>query len=54
MHKTIKESAVIVVRKTMSFWTKARIPTRQEHHLVAKLVCLFEEWRGLLKSRGKD
>jgi len=54
MHKTIKESAVIVVREAISFWTKARIPTRQEHHLVAKLVCLFEEWRGLLKSRGKN
>ena len=53
MKKTVKESAVIVVREAASFWARARLSTRQEHHLTAKLINLFEEWQNLLKSRGK-
>jgi hypothetical protein len=53
MKKSIRESAGIIIRETLSFWERARIPTRQEHHLVTKVINLFEEWRSLLKSRRK-
>src|SRR6218665_2013888 len=29
------------------------LPTRQEYNIVAKPVSLFEEWRTLLKSKGR-
>ena len=41
------------MREALPLWARARIPTRQEYNLVAKLVSLFEEWRTLLKSKGK-
>src|SRR6218665_737276 len=52
-NKTIRESAAIAVREALPLWASARIPTRQEYNIVAKLVSLFEEWRTLLKSKGK-
>src|SRR6218665_2455149 len=52
-NKTIRESAAIVVREALPLWARAKIPTRQEYNIVAKLVSLFEEWRTLLKSKGK-
>src|SRR6218665_2659828 len=54
-NKTIRESAAIVVREALSLWARAtcRIPTRQEYNIVAKLVSIFEEWRTLLKSKGR-
>src|SRR6218665_1454936 len=54
-NKTIRESAAIAVRDALSLWERAtcRIPTRQKYNIVAKLVSLFEEWRTLLKSKGK-
>src|SRR6218665_321030 len=52
-NKPIRESAAIAVREAMPLCARARIPTRQEYNIVAKLVSLFEEWRTLLKSKGK-
>src|SRR6218665_2932577 len=52
-NKTIRESARIAVREALPLCARARIPTRQEYNIVAKLVSLFEEWRTLLKSKGK-
>src|SRR6218665_2198619 len=51
-NKTIRESAAIDVREALPLWARARIPTRQEYNIVAKLVSLFE-WQTLLKSKGK-
>ena len=52
-NKTIRQSAAIAVREALPLWARDRIPTRQEYNIVAKLVSLFEEWRTLLKSKGK-
>src|SRR6218665_2976976 len=52
-NKTIRESAAIAVQEVLPLWTRARILTRQEYSIVAKLVSLFEEWRTLLKSKLK-
>src|SRR6218665_585507 len=52
-NKTIRQSAAIDVREALPLWARARIPTRQEYNIVAKLVSLFEEWRTLLKSTGR-
>src|SRR6218665_1703063 len=52
-NKTIRQSATIAVREALPLWARARIPTRQEYNIVAKLVSLFEKWRTLLKSKGK-
>ena len=52
-NKTIRESAAIAVREALPLWARAGIPTRQEYSMVPKLVSLFEEWRTLVKSKGK-
>src|SRR6218665_2908836 len=52
-NKTIRESAAIDVREALPLWARARIPTRQEYNIVAKLVSLYEDWRTLLKSQRK-
>src|SRR6218665_33304 len=55
-NQTVRESAAIAVREALPLWARARIATRQEYNiggLFAKLVSLFEEWRTLLKSKGK-
>ena len=38
----------------LSLWGRTGIPTRQEHHIFAKLIALFEELRKLLKSKEKN
>lgn len=48
-----RQSAAIPVREALPLSARARIPIRQEYSIVAKLVSLFEEWRTLLKSKGK-
>lgn len=53
LKKSVRESAGIVVTECLSFWERARIPTRQKPHLITKLISLFEEWVGLRKSKGK-
>jgi len=52
-NKTDMEPAVIAVLEVLSLWRRARIPTRQEHHIVVKLISLLEELRTLLKGKGK-
>src|SRR6218665_888509 len=52
-NKTIRESAAIAVQEALPLWARAKIPTRQEYNIVAKLVSFFEEWRTLLKSKRK-
>ena len=54
LNKTKREASVAVIRKALMFWEKTRIPVRAEKHLVEKLEKLFEEWRSLMKSKGKQ
>src|SRR6218665_2276562 len=53
-NKTIRESAEIALREALPLWARARITTRQEYNIVAKLVSLFEEWRTLLKRKERN
>lgn len=48
--KTVHESAVLVVKEVVSFWNKARIPVRPQHHAVKQLESLFETWQKLKKN----
>ena len=35
--KTVQESAAITTEELLSFWVKARIPTRQKYHIINKV-----------------
>lgn len=47
---TLHESAVLVIKETVIFWQKARIPYRENHHCVSKLEKLYQTWKNLRKS----
>lgn len=51
---TVRESAALTIKEASVFWSKARIPIRQEYHCITKLEKLFKEWKGLLKNRNKS
>ena len=48
---TRKDAFNETVRNVMTFWNMARIKTMYEHNCVKKLEKLWEEWRGLQKSK---
>jgi hypothetical protein len=43
----IRQSASLVIKETIVFWEKARIPTRDIPRCIDKLECLYNEWRNL-------
>lgn len=45
----LHESSKLVIREIVIFWEKARIPVREEYHLIKKLESLYNEWRNLQK-----
>jgi len=45
----IRQSASLVIKETIVFWEKARIPTRDIPRCIDKLECLYNEWRNLQK-----
>lgn len=49
----LRESAVLVIKETVIFWQKARIPVREEHRCVNKLEKLYQDWRNLQKSANR-
>jgi len=48
--KTIQESAAITAEELLSFWAKARIPTRQKYHIINKVKEHHLKWQGLKKA----
>ena len=54
--KTVKESAAKTTTELVQFWQKARIPTRQEYHIINKIKQQHQIWQGLKKaaSRGTE
>jgi hypothetical protein len=35
--KIIQESAAVTAQETLNFWERARIPTRQQYHIINKI-----------------
>ena len=53
LHKTIRESSAVTVKEISLFWSKARIPIRDEQNCQTKLEKTFESWRLLKKNKGR-
>ena len=51
--QTIRESATTTARELLVVWGKARIPVRQEYHVVSKVKEIFSEWQSLLKNKNR-
>lgn len=51
--KTIQESAINTAREILIVWEKAKIPTRQECHIINKIKQLHSTWQGLKKSASR-
>lgn len=45
----IRQSCCLVLKETIVFWEKARIPTRDFSRCVDKLENLYNDWRNLQK-----
>lgn len=56
-HRTVKlsvrESAALVIQEISVFWAKARIPVQLKQRCILKVEKLHQEWKALLKSKGK-
>lgn len=50
---TFHESAKLTVEELLIFWKKARIPVRQDHHIVLKIQQLYEIWRKIQKNANR-
>lgn len=46
-----KESAVLAIDAALIFWQQARIPTREPHKCVNKLVKLYDVWVKIKKTK---
>ena len=51
--KRIQDSATDTARGISVFWEKARIPKRQECHIINKIKQLHLTWQGLKKSASR-
>jgi len=49
----LNDSASLVIEECIVFWKKARIPIQVTHRCKAKLIKLYEEWKGILKNKNK-
>ena len=49
--KTIRECATVLTVELLSFWNKARIPTKKKQHVITAIERLFNEWRKLCKNK---
>lgn len=54
VNMSLRESAKLVIEELLIFWDKARIPTREKQHCIAKLEKLHTEWTNLKKSCGRN
>jgi len=53
-NNTIHESAGLVADNILHFWDRARIPTKQRHHVIAHIEKLFEQYSKLKKNKGRQ
>jgi len=51
--KTINMSATTTARELVQFWQMARIPLRQEFHIINKIKELHARWQGLKKNASR-
>ena len=51
--KTIQESAKTTTQELLVFWEKARVPTRQQYHIISKVKELFLEYQSLRKNASR-
>ena len=49
----LRPSAAIAIKEVEVFWDKARIPVRETHHSIDKLLELHKNWRKLQKTRKR-
>jgi adenylate/nucleoside-diphosphate kinase len=49
----LRDSASLVIKETMIFWNKARIPTREPQRCIENLEGLYKDWRSLQKDVKK-
>ena len=47
----LRPSATITIKEVEVFWDRARIPTRETHHSIDKLLERHKNWRILQKTR---
>lgn len=45
-----KESAKLAINSTQIFWQQARLPIREEHRNIEKLMKLYEKWKKIQKT----
>lgn len=50
VHLNAKESAKLAIAATKLFWQQARIPVREDHKSVDKLIKLYEKWKVVQKT----
>jgi hypothetical protein len=50
---TVRESASMTIDLVVAIWTKFGIPTKQRYNCISQLEKLFDEWKGLIKSKSK-
>lgn len=51
--QTISASATAVMKEVVQFWDKARIPIRQDFHIIAKVKNLHSAWIGIKKNASR-
>ena len=49
--KIIRECATALAVELLSFWNKARIPTKKKQHVITAIERLFNEWRNICKNK---
>lgn len=52
--KSVDECSNLVIKEASSFWHKAQIPIKEDHHSAKKLVKLYQNWQKLEKSKNRN
>lgn len=52
LNLSLRESAILVVKKVIIFWDKAGIPVRAIGKCTDKVVNLYQKWQTLQKHAG--
>jgi threonine dehydrogenase-like Zn-dependent dehydrogenase len=54
LKKTIHDSTRDVIRETVQFWEKARIPIRKKNYAIVKLEKLRDKWAIFFLKKSKN
>lgn len=51
-HARFKEASLQTAMKVVEVWDKAKIPTKKQQHIIAKVEGMVNEWKKLKKNRN--